>query len=238
MAEAIPNRQAATIRDATLKMLEKLKTGGFVPKLHILDNECSELLKSAFQKHKITFQLVPPHQKHRNAAERAIQTFKNHFITCLCLLDPNFPLSEWDRLLCQCLISLNHLRASRVNPKLSAYASLEGIFDFNKTPMAPLGTKLVYHIKPDQRSTFDVRGKEAWYVGPATEHYRCVSIFIPETRREIQVDTVQYFPNKVPIPATSKESLLLKSALDMLELLKDPTPAMPALDYSHLDKAS
>ena len=102
--------------------------------------------------------------------------------------------------------------------------------------MAPLGTKLVYHIKPDQRPTFDVRGKEAWYVGPTPEHYRCVSIFIPETRREI--DTVQYFPNKVPIPATSKESLLLKSTLDMLELLKDPTPAMPALDYSHLTTAA
>ena len=69
LAEAIPNRQKATIRNATLKMLEKLKTGGFVPKLHILDNECSGLLKSAFEKHKITFQLVPPHQKRCNAAE-------------------------------------------------------------------------------------------------------------------------------------------------------------------------
>ena len=59
LAEAIPNRQAATIRDATLTMLEKLKTGEFVPKLHILDNECSGLLKSAFHKHKIIFQLVP-----------------------------------------------------------------------------------------------------------------------------------------------------------------------------------
>ncbi|GFH47516.1 hypothetical protein CTEN210_03991 [Chaetoceros tenuissimus] len=238
LAEAIPNRQAATIRDATIKMLDKLTTGGFTPKLHILDNECSALLKAAFHKHKIKFQLVPPHQKRRNAAERAIQTFKNHFITILCLVDPDFPLSEWDRLLPQTLLSLNHLRAARVNPKLSAYAALEGIYDFNRSPLAPLGTKLVYHVKPDQRSTFGTRGKEAWYVGPAPEHYRCVTIFLPDTQREIQVDTVQYFPNRVPIPKSSKESLLLKSALDMLELLKDPTPAMPALDYSQLTTAA
>lgn len=51
----------------------------------------------------------------------------------------------------------------------------------------------VYHVKPDQHSTFDVRGKEAWYKGPAPEHYRCVTIFILETRWEIQVGTVQYF---------------------------------------------
>ncbi|GFH48944.1 hypothetical protein CTEN210_05420 [Chaetoceros tenuissimus] len=190
-------------------MLDKLKTGGFTPKLHILDNECSALLKAAFHKHKIKFQLVPPHQKRRNAAERAIHIFKNHFI-----------------------------REARVNPKLSPYAALEGIYDFNRSPLAPLGTKLVYHVKPEQRSTFGTRGKEAWYVGPAPDHYHCDTIFIPEMQREIQVDTVQYFPNRVPISKLSKESLLLKSALDMLELLKDPTPAMPALDYSQLTTAA
>ncbi|GFH59506.1 hypothetical protein CTEN210_15982 [Chaetoceros tenuissimus] len=86
--------------------------------------------------------------------------------------------------------------------------------------------------------TFGIRGKEAWYVGPAPEHYHCVSIFLPDTQCEIQVETVQYFPNRVPIPKSSKESLLLKSALDMLKLLKDPTPAMPALDYLQLITAT
>ena len=40
----------------------------------------------------VEFQLVPPGVYQRNAAERAIHTFKNHFIAGLCSIDKNFPL--------------------------------------------------------------------------------------------------------------------------------------------------
>jgi hypothetical protein len=43
------------------------------------------------------------------------------------------------------------LRPSRRHPQISAYAILEGMFDFNKTPLAPPGTKIVTHEKPAQR---------------------------------------------------------------------------------------
>ena len=67
---------------------------------------------------------MPPHIHRRNSAERAIQTFKNHFIAGLASIDPNFPLSNWCRLLPQAELTLNLLRPSRLNPKLSAYAQL------------------------------------------------------------------------------------------------------------------
>jgi hypothetical protein len=44
----------------------------------------------------INNQLAPPHIHRRNNAERAIQTFKNHFIAGLFSVDPNFPLKLWD----------------------------------------------------------------------------------------------------------------------------------------------
>ena len=72
------------------------------------------------EKRKVAFQLVPPHNHRANAAEREIQTFKNHFKAGLASLDPNFPVCEWDRLLPQAFLTLNLLRASRANPKLSA----------------------------------------------------------------------------------------------------------------------
>ena len=34
-----------------------------------------------------------------NAAERAIRTFKNHFIAGLASIDNQYPIREWDRLL-------------------------------------------------------------------------------------------------------------------------------------------
>ncbi|GFH50525.1 hypothetical protein CTEN210_07001 [Chaetoceros tenuissimus] len=156
-------RQAATICDATTKMLYKLTTGGFAPKLHIFDNECSALLKAILSKHEIKFQLVPSHQKRHNAAERAIQTFKNHFITCLCLVDPDFPLSEWD-----------HQSSGSSMRQSKTIAVLEGIYDINKTPLAPLGTKLLNHVK-----TFGTRGKEA-----------CAASFVTSNAKHWSIDSL------------------------------------------------
>ena len=81
-----------------------------------------------------------------NAVEWAIQTFKNHLISGLCTVDTNFPMQLWGELLEQAEISLNLLRHSRINGKLFAYVQLEGPFNFNKTPLAPVGCRaLMYH---------------------------------------------------------------------------------------------
>ena len=86
---------------------------------------------------KVDFQLAPPHIHRRNAAERAIRTFKDHFLAGLASLDPTFPMYLWDRLISQANTSLNLLRQSRLNPKLSAYAYLNGSFNHMRTPLAP-----------------------------------------------------------------------------------------------------
>jgi hypothetical protein len=61
------------------------------------------------------FQLVPPGMHRRNAAERAIRTFKNHFIAGLSSIDKDFPLHLWDQLLPQAILSVNLLRGSRLH---------------------------------------------------------------------------------------------------------------------------
>ena len=91
---------------------------------------------------------MPPHSHRRNLAERAIQTWKNHFKAGLASTNPHFPLTKWDRLIPQANITLNLLRTSRVNPALSAYAYVFGNFNFMATPLAPPGTKVVVHIEP------------------------------------------------------------------------------------------
>jgi hypothetical protein len=72
-------RQASELNDAWTKAHSRLKLNGYAPELHILDNECSDTLKKAFTKNNVAFQRVPPSVHRRNAAERAIQTWKNHF---------------------------------------------------------------------------------------------------------------------------------------------------------------
>ena len=68
------------------------------PTLHILDNEASAAFKEAIRINS-NLQLVPPDTHRRNLAERAIQTFKNHFVAILAGVDESFPMYLWDRLL-------------------------------------------------------------------------------------------------------------------------------------------
>jgi hypothetical protein len=104
------------------------------PRLQRLDNEESKALQHLLQDRGIDYQLASPIVHRRNSTERDIRTFENH---------PDFPLHLWDRLLPQTLITLNLPRASCINPRLSAQAQLLGAFDFNRTPLAPVGKRVM-----------------------------------------------------------------------------------------------
>ena len=67
---------------------------GLTTELQRLDNEASAALQLSMQTKKVNFQLVPPHNYRRNAAERCIHTFKDHFIVGVCSTHPNFPLNQ------------------------------------------------------------------------------------------------------------------------------------------------
>ena len=136
-----------------------------------MDNEAPKRLTTKLTDEKIDYQLVPPHIHRRNPAERAIRTFKNHFIAGLCSTDSNFPMQCWCRLLNQAEMTLNMLRPSRLNNKLSEYAQINGAFDYNATPLAPPGTKILVHEAPKERKSLDLHGVDGWYVGPAMKHY-------------------------------------------------------------------
>ena len=74
--------------------------------------------------------------------ERAILTFKAHFIAIRSGADPDYPKNCSDLLLDSVVLALNLLRPSRINPKISAYTHIHGVFDFNKTPLALVGCKV------------------------------------------------------------------------------------------------
>jgi hypothetical protein len=227
----LKNKTASEIKRGWLSIHARLAKGGNQPKLYIMDNEASNELKQALAKNDLAYQLVPPHLHRRNAAERAIRTFKSHLLACLATCDPDFPISEWDRLLFQVELTLNLLRSSRVNPRLSAYAYLHGNFDFNKTPLAPFGTRVIVHLKPDQRPSWAYHGEEGWYVGPSMEHYRCVKCYIPATGRVRDVDTLEFFPKQFPFPAVTTEDYLKQAAADIISLLQNQNSALPSLEY-------
>ena len=91
LGEPMKNRTAGEMIRAYQVLIDRLNSTGIFPKLHILDNECSTELKAAIKNNKMTFQLVPPHDHRRNIAEKAIQTFKDHFISILCCCNYKLP---------------------------------------------------------------------------------------------------------------------------------------------------
>ena len=123
------------------------------PKNYKIDNECSQQLFNAFEKHNVAFQKDRPYLHQSNAAERAICTVKHNIKAVLASLDPDYPAREWDCLLPQMELTLNLLQASRINPRLSAYANMNGNFDYNRTSLVPMGTKVVAHVKVNARQT-------------------------------------------------------------------------------------
>jgi hypothetical protein len=149
LTEPIKSRRDQEMVRAYNKLVQELVDHGFKPRLQRLNKECSNVLRSLLNQHEIQFQSAPPHMHRRNADERVIQTFKNHFVAGLCSVDPNFPLRLWDRLLPQVTITLNLVRQSRLNPKVSVYAQLYGHYDFNQAPMAPPSTHVIAHENPN-----------------------------------------------------------------------------------------
>ena len=174
-----------------------------------------------------TYQLVPPGMHRRNAAERCIQTFKNHFVSSLSSTDNQFPLHLWDRLLQQATLTLNMLRPSCQNPKMSAYTALEGAFCYNKTPLAPPVTKVVIHENPDKQSSWAGHGGYGWYLGPALEHYRCYRVYVTNTRAEQNSDTVEFFPQHTKFPSIAAINAATTAAQELVASLYDPKPNTP-----------
>ena len=176
------------------------------------------------------YQLVPPGDHQTNPAERAIQTFKNHFTSILYGTDDDFPANQWDRLIQIAVITLNMLRPSRINPKLSAYNQIWGNFDYNKTPLAPPGCKVVVHEFPEHRKNMAAHGKIGYFTNTVEDHYRTYEVYVPETGGERKAATVEFFPKYIQMPNTSSEDRPAETIEDLTHILKNTHPKQPFLD--------
>ena len=103
-------------------IMQKLADMGYHVEVQILDNEVSAEFKKVIVKDWVaSYQLVPLNVHRRNLVERAIRTFKAHFLAILAGVDPDFPKFMWDNLLVQTELTINLLRQATLNPRMSAW---------------------------------------------------------------------------------------------------------------------
>jgi hypothetical protein len=117
---------------------------------------------------------------------------------------------------------------------MSAYAQLNGHFDFNRTTLDPPGTRIIAHANPDQRASWDPHGVDGYYLGPALNHYSCYQVHITKTKGNHIFDTVEFFPSKLSMPETSSKYLANTAALELSHALQNTAPAAP---FSHTGTA-
>ena len=77
-------------------IIQRLTKNKLSVDLQILDNEASVEYKRVIKtKWNANYQLVPPNTHWSNAAERAIRTFKAHFLSIRAGVAPDFPKKLW-----------------------------------------------------------------------------------------------------------------------------------------------
>eukprot|EP00957_Ditylum_brightwellii_P164425 12518261-Ditylum_brightwellii.AAC.1 len=119
------------------------------------------------------------------------------------------------------------LRPCRLNPKLSAYSSLERIHNYNAHPIAPYGIEVTVHKTANQQAKWGLSGVKGWCIGPTLEHYRCYKVYIPSTKGERIAVTVDFHPQSSKLPHISATKVATHAAKDLSAALMGPNTNAP-----------
>jgi hypothetical protein len=82
-AEPMRNRTEVEMIRVYQNIINRMKVAGLGLKKQELNNECSAAMKACIKENDMDYKLVPLGQHMQIQAERAIQTFKAHFISIL-----------------------------------------------------------------------------------------------------------------------------------------------------------
>ena len=142
--EPMKSKSDEEMQRAYSAIITRIKTAKLTVHKHILDNECSAAMKR-LTTDTCKYELVPPGIHRQNKAEVTIKAFKQHLISVFAGLDPSFPMSHWDKLIPQVEVTMNLLRQSKANPKISAYEHVHWPYNYNRYPLAPIGCAVQMH---------------------------------------------------------------------------------------------
>ncbi len=207
------------------KILNRMKAAGLGLRKQVLNNECSAAMKACIKENGMDYELLPLGQHRRNQAERAIQTFKAHFISILAGVNDKLPLLLWCHLLKPTELTLNLLHQSRVAPKISAFAHVHGTHDYMPKLFAPIGCAVQMHVKPDNRLSWDTRLEPGFNLGTSMEHHQCFRVYVTRIRATRISNTVMFKHQYITSQTISPESHVVAAAQQLVMTLQGNIPA-------------
>jgi hypothetical protein len=223
--EPMKNRAEGEMIRVYQKILNRMKVAGLGLRKQVLNNECSAAMKAYIKENGMEYKLVPPGQHRCNQAERAIQTFKAHFISILAGNNDKFPLSLWCHLPKPTKLTLNLLHQSRVAPQILAFAHVHGTHDYMQKLFALIGCVVKTHVKPNNRLSWDTRSEPGFSLGTSMEHHQCFRVYVTGTRATRISDTVVFKHQYMTSPMISPESHVEAAAQQLVTALQGNIPA-------------
>eukprot|EP00957_Ditylum_brightwellii_P008465 641890-Ditylum_brightwellii.AAC.1 len=96
--------------------------------------------------------------------------------------------------------------------------------------MAPPGTQCYINIKPHNRASWEFHAEDAWYVGPALQHYRCFTMVMKEKAAQQITDTIKFKHHGAKVPTVTPAERIAKGVKELTsEVCNEPTDGPP--DY-------
>eukprot|EP00804_Cyclotella_cryptica_P004359 CCRYP_017999-RA/>CCRYP_017999-RA protein AED:0.23 eAED:0.24 QI:0/0/0/1/0/0/4/0/900 len=167
-----------------------------------------EALKQAIRENKCRVELTPADQHRRNAAERAIQTFKGHFISVLAGVSDDYPINRLDALIPQTVLTLNLLRQSNHTRITTAVLITIGC---------------LWHqwvvLKPSRRKTFGEHASDGWYLKTSDEHYRKHVVLVKATKAKRLTDTIFFKHKSITQPTVTKADAIVNAYRKLTEAI-------------------
>jgi hypothetical protein len=203
--EPMKNKTEGKMKAAYQWIINRMRTANLGLKHHRLDNEASTVFKECIQEKGMTHRLIPPSNHRQNLAERAIQTFKHHFISILSGVDNKSPLSLWCHLLGPAELTVNLLHQSN-----GAFAHVHSHHDYMRKPFAPLGWAVHAHVKPDAPQMWDTNYNAGFNIGISTEYYRCFKVYVVRTRATMISNRVFFKHQYIRNPKVSPETIVIQ----------------------------
>ncbi|KAL7534988.1 hypothetical protein ACHAWF_005018, partial [Thalassiosira exigua] len=228
LVEPIKSRSDEELMRAYRSIMRRLNRANVFPKKHVMDNGVSEKMKDMIRNEmKMQLELVPPGCHRQNAAEVAIRNFRAHFLSILAGVADDFPPNLWDRLPPQAEITINLLQQSEATSTVSAYAHLNGPFNYNNMPLAPMGCKVQGHEKTDKCGTWSFHSVDGWFLSTSPEHYPTHRCHIRSTRSEWLSDTVHFHHKGITNTSLTTADTLMKAVADCSAALRGISDAAP-----------
>jgi hypothetical protein len=219
---AVPFRSKAEISRLMCALYaEQIQLGHTITNLYI-DNEIDNAARAYLTGYGVKINNVAPYCHRANPAERAIGTYKDHFIALLSGRDPSCPLSYWSEAITHAEVTLNLLRAGPGNT--SAYeAYWNRKYDIAQHPLLPWGMRCEAYVPDALRTTFEERSTPCFYVGASYANYRAHRLISTDTNKKTSIFVRQQlvgFPHDVPFPKWSEAHDIKQRVTDLANTFK------------------